>query len=172
MWTQHSARSATRLKSLSHDEDDQGVSARGTGGTGGPQYKLQGFSSGKVQAETYRSRREHPATHTHTPMGKGQGEGMVPGERNSTCKGPEQGEKSTRRSHREKQKPEQRALLLRPRSWGFLLGQWVTAGDKQGGCRALEKLPWLWVAAGLEARHWRQEDPPGGYGQERGRRWN
>lgn len=62
-----------------------------------------------------------------------------------------------------------RASLLRPRRWGFLLGQWVTAGDKQGGCRALEKLPWL------EVRHGRQKAPPspphptpGGYGQNGG----
>lgn len=68
-----------------------------------------------------------------------------------------------------------RASLLRPRRWGFLLGQWVTARDKQGGCRALEKLPWLWVAGGLEVRHGRQKAPPspphptpGGYGQNGG----
>lgn len=46
------------------------------------------------------------------PMGKGQGEGPVPGERNSTCKGPEQGEKSTRRSHREEQKPDHKGLCF------------------------------------------------------------
>lgn len=75
------------------------------GGTGGFRALVEGRSKPRpagVEVSTL--------PHTHTPVGKGQGEGVVPGGRNGTCKGPEPGEKSTSRSHREEQKPDYTGL--------------------------------------------------------------